>query len=129
MQSPARYNADKKGFMKHQMQKTCSFAESRYFLGGKNEIIFFLSSNSPDDLTLFRRKVLKEVKDLPIYAEYMHRDAIIYQKIWKRCVLINILFILHDAAFYKVKSKEKYFVIQNYFLVIHSIIFYIFLLN
>ena len=41
----------------------------------KNEVTFYLSSNSPNDLTKFRRKVLKEVKELPIYAEYMHKDA------------------------------------------------------
>ena len=41
----------------------------------KNEITFYLSSNSANDLTLFRRRVLSEVSDLPIYAEYIHRDA------------------------------------------------------
>ena len=46
----------------------------------KNEITFYLSTNSANDLTKFRRKVLKELKDLPIYAEYMHKDAYEYFK-------------------------------------------------
>ena len=76
--SPARYNADKKRLHDSSVcaGKLAFFAVSLdTFEKEKDEITFYLSSNSANDLTLFRRKVLQEVNDLPIYAEYIHRDA------------------------------------------------------
>ena len=68
----------KKDFMRHldAQGKLAVFAvRLDTFEKEKNEITFYLSTNSPNDLSLFRRKVLQEVKELPIYAEYIHRDA------------------------------------------------------
>ena len=113
--SPARYNADKKRLYEASgcAGKLAVFAvRLDTFEKEKNEITFYLSSNSPDDLTLFRRKVLKEVKDLPIYAEYMHRDAYnISKKYGKDAFLLIYCIGSHTMPFfYKVKSKiEKYF--------------------
>ena len=113
--SPARYNADKKRLYEASgcAGKLAVFAvRLDTFEKEKNEITFYLSSNSSNDLSIFRRKVLQEVKELPIYAEYIHRDAYnISKKYGKDAFLLIYLLGSHAMPFfYKIKSKiEKFF--------------------
>ena len=62
----------------------------------------------------------------------MHRDAYNISKKYGKDAFLLIYYLGSHTMpfFYKVKSKiESIFVIQNYFLIIHSIIFYILLPN
>ena len=91
--------------------------------------LLLLKTNSANDLTKFRRKVLKEVKELPIYAEYMHKDAYEISKKYGKDAFLLIYYLgTHTMPFfYKIKSKiEKFLVIQNYSLLTPWIIYYIF---
>ena len=76
--TPARFNADERRLYDASgcAGKVAVFAvRLDTFEKEKNEVTYYLSTNSAKDLTNFRRKVLQEVSDLPIYAEYLHRDA------------------------------------------------------
>jgi D-lactate dehydrogenase len=113
--SPARYNADTKRLYEASgcAGKIAVFAvRLDTFEKEKNEVTFYLSSNSANDLTKFRRKVLKEVKELPIYAEYMHKDAYEISKKYGKDAFLLIYYLgTHTMPFfYKIKSKiEKVF--------------------
>ena len=102
--SPARYNADKKRLYEASgcAGKLAVFAvRLDTFEKEKNEITFYLSTNSPNDLSIFRRKVLQEVKELPIYAEYIHRDAYnISKKYGKDAFLLIYLLGSHAMPFF-----------------------------
>ncbi len=113
--SPARFNADKKRLYQASgcSGKIAVFAvRLDTFEKEKDEITFYLSSNSANDLTVFRRRVLKEISDLPIYAEYMHRDAYKVSKIYGKDLFLLIHFLGTSVMpiFYRIKSKiEKFF--------------------
>ncbi len=113
--SPARYNADQKRLYDASgcAGKIAVFAvRLDTFEKEKNEITFYLSSNSANDLTIFRRRVLQEVSDLPVYAEYLHRDAYEVSKKYGKdaFLLIYLLGTSVMPIFYKIKSK-----IDNFF--------------
>ncbi|PPR25875.1 MAG: D-lactate dehydrogenase [Alphaproteobacteria bacterium MarineAlpha9_Bin4] len=113
--SPARFNADKKRLFQASgcAGKIAVFAvRLDTFEKEKNEVTFYLSSNSPKDLTLFRRRVLQEVTDLPIYAEYIHREAYKVSKKYGKDAFLLIYYLGTSVMpiFYKIKSRiEKFF--------------------
>ena len=119
--SPARYNADKKRLYDASgcAGKIAVFAvRLDTFEKEKNEITFYLSSNSANDLTLFRRRVLSEVSDLPIYAEYIHRDAYEIAKKYGKDAFLLIYFLGTSIMpfFYKTKTKiESFFTLSKLF--------------
>lgn len=76
--TPARYNADKRRLFEASgcAGKLAVFAVrlDTYAINGA-EKVFYIGTNSPDDLALLRRHILSQFKTLPVSAEYIHRDA------------------------------------------------------
>lgn len=76
--TPARYNADKRRLFEASgcAGKLAVFAVrlDTYAVNGA-EKVFYIGTNSPDDLTLLRRHILSQFETLPVSAEYIHRDA------------------------------------------------------
>ncbi len=113
--TPARYNADKKRLYDASgcAGKLAVFAvRLDTFEKDKNEKVFFYSSNNPNDLTEFRKKVLTDIDDLPIYGEYVHRDAYLASKKYGKDAFLLIYYLGTSSMpfFYKLKSK-----LENYF--------------
>ncbi|AXT25181.1 D-lactate dehydrogenase [Ruegeria sp. AD91A] len=77
-ETPARFNADKAKLFESSGSagKLAVFAV-RLDTFPKNEVekVFYVGTNSPDDLADLRRHILSEFKSLPVSAEYMHREA------------------------------------------------------
>ena len=112
--TPARFNADERRLYDASgcAGKVAVFAvRLDTFEKEKNEVTYYLSTNSAKDLTNFRRKVLQEVSDLPIYAEYLHRDAYDVAKKYGKDAFLLIYFLGTSAmpVFYKLKSRIETF--------------------
>src|SRR6185312_2048775 len=74
--SPARFNADPNGFhdAAGSAGKIAVFAvRLDTFPTDKDEVVFYVGTNDPRDLTAVRRLLLGRMKNLPIAGEYMHR--------------------------------------------------------
>ena len=76
--TPARYNADPRrlheasgcaGKLAVFAVRLDTFPEER-----RNEV-FYIGVNDPATLTVLRRRLLTEMRELPVLAEYMHRDT------------------------------------------------------
>ncbi len=76
--TPARFNADKSKLFEAagSAGKLAVFA-ARLDTFPKNdaEQVFYVGTNDPADLTDLRRHILSEFNDLPVSAEYVHRDV------------------------------------------------------
>ncbi len=73
--SPARFNADKRRLYEASGSagKIAIFAvRLDTFPKPKKERVFFLGTNNPIRLTIIRKKILTELKQLPEMGEYMH---------------------------------------------------------
>lgn len=76
--SPARFNADSRRLFEASGSagRVVIFAvRLDTFVAQKNAKVFYIGTNNPDDLTDVRRTMLSSSNDLPIAAEYIHRDA------------------------------------------------------
>ncbi len=77
-ETPARYNADKAKLFESagSAGKMAVFA-ARLDTFAKNEAeqVFYIGTNSPDDLAELRRHILSQFASLPVSAEYMQRDV------------------------------------------------------
>ncbi len=76
--TPARYNADPRRL--HEASgsagKLMVFAvRLDTFPIERDTKVFYIGTNAPDDLTEIRRIALRELPQLPISGEYLHRDA------------------------------------------------------
>jgi len=113
--TPARYNADKRRLFDASgcAGKLAVFAvRLDTFAKEKEEKVFFYSTNSSEDLTIFRKRVLTEIEDLPIYGEYVHRDAYEVSKKYGKDLFLLIHFLGTSSMpfFYKLKTR-----LENYF--------------
>jgi D-lactate dehydrogenase len=76
--TPARYNADPSRLYEASGSagKVMVFAvRLDTFPMEKNPVVFYIGSNSIDELTAVRRAALGQFTHLPIAGEYLHRDA------------------------------------------------------
>jgi len=75
--SPARFNADPCGH--HEASgsagKLAVFALRLDTFSAEPSQVFYIGTNHPDDLTHIRRHILAHSKELPIAAEYIHKEA------------------------------------------------------
>ncbi len=119
--SPARYNADKNRLYDASgcSGKVAVFAvRLDTFEKESEERTFYYSTNNPNDLTLLRKKVLTEVNELPIYAEYMHSDAYEASKKYGKDAFYLVYYLGTSTMpfFYKTKSKlESFFKKSQFF--------------
>ena len=76
--TPARYNADKRRLYDASgcSGKLAVFAVRLDTFEKENEEkTIYYSTNNAEDLTRLRKKIINEIEELPIYAEYMHNEA------------------------------------------------------
>lgn len=76
--TPARFNADKKKLYETSgcAGKLAVFAvRLDTFPKNDREQVFYIGTNSADDLSDLRRHILSNFKDLPVSAEYMHQEV------------------------------------------------------
>jgi D-lactate dehydrogenase len=66
--TPARFNADPRSLLE-------SSGSAGTFAKEKKTKVFYIGTNEPAELAAIRRHALADFNDLPISAEYMHRDA------------------------------------------------------
>ncbi len=77
-ETPARFNADKAKLFESagSAGKLAVFAvRLDTFPKNEAEKVFYIGTNSPDDLAALRRHILSEFKTLPVSAEYMQREV------------------------------------------------------
>ncbi|GAA6162048.1 D-lactate dehydrogenase [Ruegeria sp. HU-ET01832] len=77
-ETPARYNADKAKLFESagSAGKMAVFAvRLDTFAKNEAEQVFYIGTNSPDDLAELRRQILSQFTSLPVSAEYMQRDV------------------------------------------------------
>ena len=119
--TPARYNSDKNKLYDASgcAGKLAVFAvRLDTFEKEKEEKTFYYSTNNPKDLTILRKKILTEIDELPIYAEYMHNDAYAVSKDYGKDAFLLVHFFGTTCMpfFYKAKSKlERYFHSSSFF--------------
>ncbi len=119
--SPARYNADKSRLYDASgcSGKIAVFAvRLDTFQRESKERTLYYSTNDPNDLTLLRKKILTEVDELPIYAEYMHNNAYETSKKYGKDAFYLVYFLGTSTMpfFYKIKSKlESFFKNSKFF--------------
>ena len=119
--TPARYNADKRRLYDASgcSGKLAVFAvRLDTFEKEKEERTIYYSTNNPKDLTLLRKKIINEIEELPIYAEYMHNNAYKVSKKYGKDAFYLIYYLGTSAMpfFYKTKSKlESFFKNSKFF--------------
>jgi D-lactate dehydrogenase (quinone) len=77
-ESPARFNADPAHLQGASGcgGKLAVFAVRLDTFPVEKDIqIYYIGTNEPDNLTVLRRRILKEITESPISGEYMHRDC------------------------------------------------------
>lgn len=108
--TPARFNADPRRLFEAagSAGKVALFAvRLDTFPREEGAGVFYIGSNDPAELAAIRRDMLREFAELPIAAEYMHRDAFdIAEKYGKDTFLaIRYLGTGRLPALYKLKSR------------------------
>jgi len=90
--SPARFNADPRGL--HEASgsagKLAVFAVRLDTFPMEDSCVFYIGSNDPDSLTGIRRHFLASQDELPIAAEYIHKDAFDIGRKWGKDVFLLI---------------------------------------
>ncbi len=119
--TPARYNADSKRLydVSGCAGKIAVFAvRLDTFEKENNEKTFYYSTNNPEDLTKLRKTIITEIEELPIYAEYMHKDAYEVSKKYGKDAFYLIYYLGTSSMplFYKIKSNlERIFKNSKFF--------------
>ena len=119
--SPARYNADKRRLYDASgcSGKLAVFAVRLDTFEKENEEkTIYYSTNNAEDLTRLRKKIINEIEELPIYAEYMHNDAYSVSKKYGKDAFYLIYYLGTSCMpfFYKTKSKlENFFKSSKFF--------------
>ena len=119
--TPARYNADKRRLYDASgcSGKLAVFAvRLDTFEKESEEKTIYYSTNNPKDLTILRKKIINEIEELPIYAEYMHNNAYKVSKKYGKDAFYLIYFLGTSSMpfFYKTKSKlESFFKNSKFF--------------
>lgn len=91
--TPARYNADPGRLYEASgcAGKLAVFAvRLDTFPKEKDEKLYYIGTNNPTDLTVLRRRVLTEFAELPISAEYLHRDMFDVARVYGKDTLLMI---------------------------------------
>ena len=91
--TPARYNADPGRLYEASgcAGKLAVFAvRLDTFPEEKDEKLYYIGTNNPTDLTVLRRRVLTELAELPISAEYLHRDMFDIDRVYGKDTLLMI---------------------------------------
>ncbi len=92
-QTPARFNADKSKLYEASGSagKLAVFAvRLDSFQKSSEEKMFYIGTNSIDELTQIRRHILTTFDQLPVSAEYMHRDAFDLTEKYGKDILVLI---------------------------------------
>ena len=119
--TPARYNADKRRLYDASgcSGKLAVFAVRLDTFEKENEEkTIYYSTNNAEDLTRLRKKIINEIEELPIYAEYMHNDAYNISKKYGKDAFYLIYYLGTSCMpfFYKTKSKlESFFKNSKFF--------------
>ena len=119
--TPARYNADKRRLYDASgcSGKLAVFAVRLDTFEKENEEkTIYYSTNNAEDLTKLRKKIINEIEELPIYAEYMHNDAYSVSKKYGKDAFYLIYYLGTSCMpfFYKTKSKlENFFKNSKFF--------------
>lgn len=98
-QTPARYNADPKRLFEASGSagKVMIFAvRLDTFAKEEQTKVFYIGTNDPAELTEIRCHMLAHIKDLPIYAEYLHRDAFDISETYGKDTLLTIQYLGAD---------------------------------
>ena len=111
--TPARYNNDPNGLFEASGSagKLIVFAvRVATFAKAKQEQTFYISTNNAEALTTLRQQWLKSELNLPVFAEYMHRD---YNEITLRygrdtCLSMSHLPASKIGALYRLQAKVNY---------------------
>ncbi len=91
--SPARYNADPAGLYEASgcAGKLAVFAvRLDTFPIETGEQVFYIGTNDPSELTTLRRRLLTELKELPVSGEYLHRDCFDIARVYGKDTLLMI---------------------------------------
>ncbi|MCJ8323360.1 MAG: D-lactate dehydrogenase [Rhizobiales bacterium] len=108
--TPSRFNADKDHLFETSgcAGKLVVFAV-RLDTYGKNqrEQLFYIGTNSPNELSDIRKHILSEMDNLPILAEYMHKDIYEIAKKYGKdvFVIINLLGTSYLPMFFTLKGN------------------------
>ena len=113
--SPARYNADKRMLYEASgcAGKIAVFAvRLDTFEEVKDEKVFYIGTNKPEELTLLRKRLLTESSEIPILTEYMHKTLFnITEKYGKDVfLLINYLGTNFMPFFFLLKGRFDAFI-------------------
>ena len=108
--SPARYNADPERLFEASgcAGKLTVFAvRLDTFPEEKGEKVYYIGTNDPVDLTVLRRRVLTEFPELPISAEYIHRDMFDIAHVYGKDTLLMIYWLGTDylPKFFSIKGR------------------------
>ncbi len=108
--NPARYNADPERLFEASgcAGKLAVFAvRLDTFPEEKGEKVYYIGTNDPVDLTLLRRRVLTEFPELPISAEYIHRDMFDIAHVYGKDTLLMIYWLGTDylPKFFSIKGR------------------------
>jgi D-lactate dehydrogenase (quinone) len=94
--TPARFNADPRRLYEASgcAGKAALFAvRLDTFPAKKRTKVFYIGTNTPDEFTQIRRTILGSFQNLPIAAEYLHRDAFNLAEVYGKD-----MFLLIDAV-------------------------------
>jgi len=108
--SPARYNADPDRLFEASgcAGKLAVFAvRLDTFPEEKGERVYYIGTNDPADLTVLRRRALTELPELPISAEYIHRDMFDIAHAYGKDTLLMIYWLGTDylPKFFSMKGR------------------------
>jgi D-lactate dehydrogenase len=108
--SPARYNADPDRLFEASgcAGKLAIFAvRLDTFSEETGERIYYIGTNDPADLTVLRRRALTELPELPISAEYIHRDMFDIAHVYGKDTLLMIYWLGTDylPRFFSIKGR------------------------
>jgi D-lactate dehydrogenase (quinone) len=108
--SPARYHADPDRLFEASgcAGKLAVFAvRLDTFPEEKVERVYYIGTNDPVDLTVLRRRILTEFPELPISAEYIHRDMFDIARVYGKDTLLMIYWLGTDylPRFFSLKGQ------------------------
>ena len=123
--TPARYNADKNHLYETSgcAGKLVVFAvRLDTYEKNQQEQLFYIGTNDPNELSQIRKHILSEFDNLPILAEYMHKDIYDIAKKYGKdvFVIINLLGTSYLPMFFTLKGNmdawfEKMGFLPKYF--------------
>jgi D-lactate dehydrogenase (quinone) len=108
--SPARYNADPDRLFEAAgcAGKLAVFAvRLDTFPEEKGGRVYYIGTNNPADLTILRRRALTELPELPVSADYIHRDMFDIAHVYGKDTLLMIYWLGTDylPRFFSLKGQ------------------------